>query len=70
MTVRELTGDMQLSKNELEETQRLVSTQIELDGRACTPKWNWMRCEKNWQLMPYNDFLIELHIPPSFYMSF
>ncbi|XP_021817197.1 rho GTPase-activating protein gacY-like isoform X1 [Prunus avium] len=24
---------------------------IELEGRTLTPKWNWMRCEKNWQLM-------------------
>ena len=43
---------------------------IELDERTRTPKWNWMRCEKNWQLMSYNGFLIELNIPPSFFMSF
>ncbi|PQP93181.1 uncharacterized protein Pyn_26792 [Prunus yedoensis var. nudiflora] len=24
---------------------------IELEGRTRTPKWNWMRCEKNWQVM-------------------
>ncbi|XP_016649188.1 PREDICTED: 2,3-bisphosphoglycerate-dependent phosphoglycerate mutase-like [Prunus mume] len=46
------------------------SLSIELDERTRTPKWNWMRCEKNWQLMSYNSFLIELNIPPSFFMSF
>ncbi|CAL9001075.1 unnamed protein product [Prunus brigantina] len=29
----------------------LTDPSIELDGRVRTPKWNWMRCEKNWQLM-------------------
>ncbi|PQP99042.1 somatic embryogenesis receptor kinase 2 [Prunus yedoensis var. nudiflora] len=24
---------------------------IELEGRTRTPKWNWMGCEKNWQVM-------------------
>ncbi|CAL9018805.1 unnamed protein product [Prunus brigantina] len=37
-----------------------------LDRRTRTPKWNWMRCEKNWQLM---SFFIALNIL-SFYTSF
>ncbi|PQP98627.1 hypothetical protein Pyn_38935 [Prunus yedoensis var. nudiflora] len=24
---------------------------IKLEGRTRTPKWNWTRCEKNWQVM-------------------
>ncbi|KAL6269569.1 hypothetical protein ACE6H2_015552 [Prunus campanulata] len=28
-----------------------LSNCIKLEGRTHTPKWNWMRCEKNWQLM-------------------
>ncbi|PQP98283.1 2 3-bisphosphoglycerate-dependent phosphoglycerate mutase-like [Prunus yedoensis var. nudiflora] len=46
-----------------------LSNCIELEGRTHTPKWNWTRCEKNWQHMSQNGFLIELNIP-SFYMSF
>ncbi|KAL6279450.1 hypothetical protein ACE6H2_016331 [Prunus campanulata] len=48
---------------------KALRNNIELDKRTCIAKWNWMRCEKNWQLMSYNGFLIELNIPP-FFMCF
>ncbi|CAB4269027.1 unnamed protein product [Prunus armeniaca] len=38
------------STDQVAEIQKLNAV-YKLDGRACTPKWNWMRCKKNWQLM-------------------